>query len=215
MRPLKAGAIFLIFVAVVNSSPVAQGDNEEVNDDADDNDGWVVIGCNEPSNSTIQLSKAKQTVYGWTPSKANIISEGRDYENWSIEAYPAGTECTLTLGVPAGETLDIYFEALNTKGEMEQGCEGGDYLQVTIDGAAKSHKACGTVHDLGQDWEWDWATEAFRIPPDATKDRTIEVKFVSPEGGNGGLLFDEEIPAEGFLLGFYIGEPFPYLPMLE
>jgi len=212
MEPLKVGAIIIMFIMVANSTPIAQSEEEDNEEHSDNEDDFVPIACNAFDN-IIQLDRREIVSYGWTPSQAQM--EGRDYDNWRLDSYPAGTECTVKFNVPAGETFMIYMEMLNTKGSPKQGCQGGDYVQVTIDGNTKSHKACGKVDDLEDDWEWDWATEAYRIPADTFKNRTIEAKFFSPDGGAGGYMFDEDQPAEGFLIVFDILPPFPDLPLFD
>merc|ERR1712062_57596 len=98
-------------------------------------------------NNTKVYHLGKDYFVSWTPSKATL--NGRDYESYEIEPYPSGTKCQVQFIIPAGETMNVYMDMLNTAGQYKDGCVDGDYVKFFVDGGEmKSRKFCGHVDDL-------------------------------------------------------------------
>jgi len=149
---------------------------------------------------------------------------------WDGDDYPEDTECKLTFKVPAQHNwriTDIYNFDVN--GDYANGCEGGDYVQFTVDGK-KSKKFCGKGSDLSDEgllmdedckWEdWCWP-DTFEQVGNPQKPLFVEAVFKSTKrSGSSGRHLGFEILIEAGS-AWDTEEPevnqdgIPMLPMLE
>merc|ERR1719369_536961 len=99
--------------------------------------------------------------------------------------YPEDTECKVTFRVPAQHNWEITsIYDFDVNGDYANGCEGGDYVQFTVNGK-KSKKLCGEGWELSDEWCWSRCV-------DRGEDRGDH--FLSGVGGVGGMVDMRGLP---------------------
>jgi len=119
--------------------------------------------------------------------------------------------------------LDIYQFEVN--GDYANGCEGGDYVQFTVNGK-KSKKFCGEGSKLSDEWTYSWPY-AFQVVGNPQEPLLVEAVFKSMKRPNlrhtawysgfeikiaAGYEWDSEKPE--VYISVY-GDGMAMLPMLE
>jgi len=176
------------------------------------------------------VASVASEVYEVTCGDGQIVdmTEGEEFYWYSPgwmdgDDYPEDTECKLIFRVPVQQNwliTDIYNFDVN--GNYANGCEGGDYVQFTVDGK-KSKKFCGKGSDLSDEWCWeDWCwPNTFEQVGNPQKPLLVEAVFKSTKrsGSSGRHLGFEIMILAGF--AWDTEEPevnqagIPMLPMLE
>merc|ERR1712212_538547 len=139
------------------------------------------------------------------------------------DEYPENIECKVTFRVAKKHNwnIDSIYD-FDVYGDYAKGCEGGDFVQFTINGK-KSKKFCGEGTELSDAWCWeDWCwPNTFEVLGNPHEDLLVEAVFKTgtrkPGRGNfsgfeillsSGYPWDSDEP-EANLDGI------PMLPMLE
>ena len=126
----------------------------------------------------------------------------------------------MTFRLPPRQNFQIEsVEDFDVSGDYSKGCEGGDYVQFTINGK-KSKKLCGWGADLSDEWCWEdycWPY-MFEVVGNPDEDLLVEAVFKTGPNSKGGYGFDIRVvaqdPWEGDEPETSEGE-YPLLPMLE
>ena len=129
--------------------------------------------------------------------------------------------CKVTFIVPPRhnwEIVSIYkFDLL---GDYSKGCEGGDYVQFTVNGK-KAEKFCGEGTELSDDWCWEdyCFPNTFEVVGSPDKPSIIEADFKTSDTSQGYRSGFEIIVAPGIKWATHEPEVnqdgIPLLPMLE
>merc|ERR1719370_615723 len=112
--------------------------------------------------------------------------------------YPEDIECKVTFRVPAQHNWEITsIYDFDVNGDYANGCEGGDYVQFTVNGK-KSKKLCGYGQDLSEEWCWEdycWPY-MFEVVGKPDEDLIIEAVFKSGPNSTGDGFDIQSYPSE-------------------
>merc|ERR1711962_265726 len=114
------------------------------------------------------------------------------------EEYPANTECKVTFRLPPKQNWQITsVEDFDVNGDYSKGCEGGDYVQFTVNGK-KSKKLCGEGWNLSDGWCWEdycWPY-MFEVVGNPDEDLIIEAVFKTGPNSTGARFDIQSIVME-------------------
>ena len=100
----------------------------------------------------------------------------------SDPTYVSGEDCTYSFSLTAGTAVNLLVEVYDVEGSMDNNCQGGDYLQYSVNGG-QSIKICGKTPEGEEVWYKEYLVGPYDW------DTTVQGLFHSTEGGKKGRLF--------------------------